>query len=67
MTETAASILAKDVDGGVEEVVLDLLARIEALQAQIATIDLAPAVRRPVRYIAEYDDGSRDTFDLVPT
>ncbi len=46
-------------------------AAVAVLQPQIDALQtdahVPVAVRNPVRYIVEYDDGSRDVFDLVPS
>ena len=49
MPETSTTILAKNVDGGVEDIVIDLLARIEALEARPQTF--------PDGYTMSYPDG----------
>ncbi len=66
MTITEQDILALDVDGGVEEIVLALLTEIDDLKARPVG-----GQRNPTRYIIEYDGGpgvpggSQDIFVLV--
>ena len=58
MAETAETILNKDVDGGVETVLLDLLARIEELESRPQVV--------PSRYTMEYPGGVVATYLLEP-
>lgn len=58
MTETSLSILAKDVDGDVEDIVLDLLARIVALEAR-------PAGRVIAEQTVRYEEGPSDIYRRV--
>lgn len=59
MAETAETILSKDVDGGVETVLLDLVARIEDLERRSAG-------RQAVKHEITHDDDTVDVFRLDP-
>ena len=61
MPETPTTILAKNVDGGVEDIVLDLLARIEALEARPQSFPLGYTMTYPGGVVVKYaltDSGS---------
>ncbi len=58
MLETAATILSKNVDGGVEDVVLDLLARIEALESRPSEAMV------PEKYTMHFPGGIVKTYVL---
>lgn len=58
MTETSESILDKNVDGGVETILLDLLARIKVLEAR-------PANMKIERQVVYYTEGEPDTYERV--
>ncbi len=58
MLETSTTILAKNVDGGVEDVLLDLLARIVVLENSIDVLaGLTHEQAIPSRYTMEYPGG----------
>ena len=62
MTITAKEIKDLNVDGGVEEIVLKLLAEIDALKAALP----GSPHKHQIKYVVTYDDGSVETWEITP-